>query len=156
MMSGFVRYLELQARYKTGLSGPVAGFAIAAAICGAVTFGLVVFAAFIWLADRYSPLTAALVLAAFFLLLTIVALIVCQIMHSRTVEEARVELAARAQQPWLDPRYFGVALEVGRSIGMRRLLPLVGVGLVAAGLAKEWGSRSNGKGDDTAEDGAET
>lgn len=145
MMSGLIRYLELQAKHKTGVSAPVIAFAIATLICAAVTFGLVIFAAFIWLADRYSPLTAALVLAAFFLLVTIAALIACQIAHGRTVEQARLALAARAQTPWLDPKYFGVALQVGRSIGMRRLVPLIGVGLLAAGLAKEWAGKPDGE-----------
>jgi hypothetical protein len=69
---------------------------------------------------------------------TVVALIVCQIAHSRTVEQARIALAARANTPWLDPRMLGVGLQLGRSIGLRRLIPLIGVGLLAAGLAKEW------------------
>jgi len=153
MMSGLIRYLELQARHKTGLTAAVAVWAFVAAICAATTFGLAVFTAFIWLADRYSPLTAALVLLAFFLLVTIVALIACQIVHSRTIEHARVELAARAQQPWLDPRYLGVGLQLGRSIGLRRLVPLIAVGVLAAGLAKEWVGSESSDSDDDKSDG---
>jgi len=148
MMSGLTRYLELQARHKTGLNAAVAIWAAVAAVCAVVTFGLVIFTAFIWLADRYSPLTAALILTAFFLLVTIIALIACQIIRSRNVEEARVALAARAQQPWIDPRYLGVALQVGKTVGMRRLLPLIGVGLLAAGLAKEWSNAKKPADDD--------
>ena len=63
------------------------------ALCGAVTFGLVIFTAFIWLAQRYSPLTAALILTGFFLLVTIIALIACMMAHRSTITQAKQELA---------------------------------------------------------------
>ena len=137
-MSGWLRYLELRAKAKTGLSSAVLAWAIAAALCGAVTSVFLLFAAYIWLAEHYSPLTAALILGAFFLLVTIIALIACLIVHGRTAERARQELATRSQAPWLDPRYLAVGLQVGRAVGLRRLVPVIAVGLVAAGLAKEW------------------
>ncbi len=140
-MSGWLRYLELQAKAKTGLSSSVAVWAIVAAVGGAVTFGFIVLAAFIWLADRYSPLTAALILGAFFLLITIIALISCKLAQGRNVQQAKVALAARSNAPWLDPRYLAVGLQAVRAIGLRRIVPLVAVGMLAAGLAKEWGGR---------------
>jgi hypothetical protein len=141
-MSGLLRYLELQAKAKTGLSSGVAAWAGVAAVAGAVTFGFVVLAAFIWLAERYSPLTAALILGAFFLLLTIIALIACKIAQGKNVQEAKIALAARSNAAsWLDPRYLGVGMQLMRSIGWRRIVPLVAVGMLAAGLAKEWGGR---------------
>ena len=48
---------------KTGLSQAVVVFAIVAVIAAVAASAFFVFAAFIWLAERYSPLTAALVLA---------------------------------------------------------------------------------------------
>jgi hypothetical protein len=141
-MSGVLRYLELQAKAKTGLSSGVAVWAGVAVVGAAVTFGFVLLAAFIWLAERYSPLTAALILGAFFLLLTIIALIACKIAQGRNVQEAKVALAARSNAAsWLDPRYLGVGMQLMRSIGWRRIVPLIAVGVLAAGLAKEWGGR---------------
>ena len=141
-MSGVLRYLELQAKAKTGLSSGVAVWAGVAIVGAAVTFGFVVLAAFIWLAERYSPLTAALILGAFFLLLTIIALIACKIAQGRNVQEAKVALAARSNAAsWLDPRYLGIGMQAMRAIGWRRIVPLVAVGILAAGLAKEWGGR---------------
>src|SRR5262245_47943426 len=140
-MSSLLRYVELQAKAKTGLSSRVLIWAVVAGIAGAVTFGLIVLAAFIWLADRYSPLTAALILGAFFLLITIIALICCKLAQGRNVQEAKIALAARSNQPWLDPRYLAVGMQAVRAIGLRRIVPLVAVGMLAAGLAKEWGSR---------------
>jgi hypothetical protein len=138
-MRGWLHYLELQAKVKTGLSSSVIAWASVAAVGGAVTFGFLVLTAFIWLADRYTPLSAALILGAFFLLITIISLIASLVAHGRTVERARQELTTRSPAPWLDPRYLAVGLQVVRAIGARRLVPLVAVGLLAAGLAKEWG-----------------
>jgi len=138
-MRGWLHYLELQAKVKTGLSSSVIAWASVAAVGGAVTFGFLVLTAFIWLADRYTPLSAALILGAFFLLVTIIALIASLVAHGRTVERARQELTVRSPAPWLDPRYLAVGLQVVRAIGARRLVPLVAIGLLAAGLAKEWG-----------------
>jgi hypothetical protein len=155
-MNSVLRYLELQAKAKTGLSSSVAVWAGVAVVGAAVTFGFVVLTAFIWLAERYSPLTAALILGAFFLLLTIIALVACKIAQGRNVQEAKIALAARSNQPWLDPRYFAVGMQAVRAIGLRRIVPLVAVGMLAAGLAKEWGARRAPSDDsEAAESGAE-
>jgi hypothetical protein len=146
-MRGWLHYLELQAKVKTGLSSSVIAWASVAAVGGAVTFGFLVLTAFIWLADRYTPLSAALILGAFFLLVTIIALIASLVAHGRTVERARQELTVRTPAPWLDPRYLTVGLQVVRAIGARRLIPLVAVGLLAAGLAKEWGGGGQSAGE---------
>ena len=59
----------------------------------------------------------------------------------RTIEQARLELAARSNANWLDPRLIGVGVQVGRSIGWRKLASLAAVAVLAAGLAKEWFGR---------------
>src|SRR5262249_9971476 len=130
-MNSVLRYLELQARAKTGVSSGVLVWGIVAAIAGAVTFGLVVLAAFIWLADRYSPLTAALILAGFFLLITLIALVAAKLAQGRNLQEARVALAARSNAPFLDPKYLMVGMQVMRAVGWRRIIPLVGVAMLA-------------------------
>ena len=74
-MGGWRRYLELQAKAKTGLSSGLVVWAVLAVVFGAVTFGFILVTAFIWLADSYGPLLAALALGGFFLLVTIIALV---------------------------------------------------------------------------------
>jgi hypothetical protein len=137
-MAGWLRYLELKAQAKTGLSSAVVVWAVIAILCAATTFGLLIFSAFIWLAGRYSPLTAALVLTGFFLLLAILAGVLCLLSSRRTVERAQVELASRQSTPWLDPKMLGIGLQIGRAVGWRQLLPLIAIGLLTTGLAKEW------------------
>ena len=138
MLSGWVNYLRLTAKAKTGLSPAVVIFAVVAATGAATTFVLAVFAAFIWLANRYTPLTAALVLTGFFLLLTILAGIGALMAQRRTVERAKVALATRSNSPLIDPGMLAILLQVGRGIGLRRIVPLIAAGVLAAGFAREW------------------
>ena len=138
MLSGWVRYLKLTAQAKTGLSPAVVVLAIVALIGAAVTFVLIIFSAFIWLAERYTPLTAALILAGFFFLVTVLAAVGALMVQRRTVSQAQLALQARSHATWLDPSMLGVMLQVGRSVGLRRVLPLVAAGVLAAGFAREW------------------
>jgi ABC-type Na+ efflux pump permease subunit len=138
MFSGLVRYLRLTAQARTGVSPAVVICAAIALISAVTTFLLLVFSAFIWLTHHYTPLTAALILTGFFLLITILAGIGVVIAQRRTAQRAAVALAARGAKPWLDPSVLSLALQLGRNIGLRRILPLVAAGVLAAGFAKEW------------------
>jgi uncharacterized RDD family membrane protein YckC len=138
MLTGLVNHLRLTAKAKTGLSTAVVVFALIAAVAVVVAFVLFVFALFIWLAERYSPLTAALVLALAFALLAILAAVGAVMTQRRTSEHAKRVLAVRSQSPWFDPATLGVVFQIGRSIGLRRIAPLAAAGFLAAALAKEW------------------
>jgi hypothetical protein len=140
-MGGLVRYLRLKAQSQVGLSAGVLIFAVLALLCAATTFILLVFAAFIWLAQSYTPLTAALVLCGFFLLLAILAGIGSLMSRRGTIADAESKLAARANSPLFDPKMLGIGLQIGRAVGWRRLVPLVAVGIIAAGLGREWFAR---------------
>ena len=54
------------------------------------------------------------------------------------MERARLELAARSNANWLDPKLMAVGFQLGQAIGWRRLRSLAAVALLAAGLAREW------------------
>src|SRR5262249_30156553 len=96
-------------------------------------------------------LTAALILGGFFLLITLIGLVAAKLAQGRNVQEARVALAARSNAPWLDPKYMMVGMQVMRAVGWRRLVPLIAVGLLAAGLAREWAHFAKRGGDAEAE-----
>ena len=146
-ISGWLRHVELTVKSKTGLSSGVLVWGSVAVSGGAVTLGFFIFAAYIALAERYGALTAALALGGLFLLLTVIALVCCLSMQRRTVAGAQFALAAHSHAPWLDPKYVGVGLQIGRAIGWRRLLPLAAVGVLAAGIAKEWYGRDRPTGE---------
>jgi hypothetical protein len=146
-MSGWLRHLALTVKSKTGLGAGVLAWGLVAIVGGAATLGFFIFAAFIALTERYGPLTAALALGGLFLLITIVASICCLSSQRRTIADAKLALAARSSTLWLDPRLLGAGLQVGRAIGWRRLVPLAAVGVLAAGLAKEWFPRNRTAGE---------
>lgn len=150
-MWGWLRYFELQAKVRTGLSTSVVTWATVAAMCAAVTIALVIVAIAIWLADRYGPLTAIVMLGGFFLCVTIMALIACQFAYRQTVARAKQALAVRSSAPWLNPGNLAVGMQIGRAIGWRRIVPLIAVGVIAAGISKEWFSHATPADDDSAE-----
>src|SRR6516165_6628498 len=125
-MGGWRRYLELQAQAKIGLSSGLFVWALFAVVFGVLTAGFVLLIAFIWLAERYSPLTAA---------------ISCLWSRRRTIEQAELALAARRNALRLDPKVLGGAIHVSRAVGWRKLVPLLAVGMLAAGAGMEWFGR---------------
>lgn len=140
-MSGWRRYLQLQAQAKTGLSSGLFVWALLAVVFGVLTAGFILLIAFIWLAERYGPLTAATVLASLFLVATIIAAICCLWSRHRTIEQAELALAARRPAIWLDPKLLSGAIQASRAVGWRKLVPLLAVGMLAAGVGMEWYGR---------------
>ena len=140
-MGGWRRYLELQGQAKTGLSSGLFVWALLAVLFGIVTAGFVLLIAFIWLAERYDPLTAATALAGLFLLATIIAAVCCLWSRRRTIEQAELALTARRNATWLDPKALGSAIQVSRAVGWRKLVPLLAIGILAAGAGMEWFGR---------------
>jgi hypothetical protein len=140
-MGGWRRYLELQVQAKTGLSPGLFIWAFLAVVFGIVTAGFILLIAFIWMTERYDPLTAAIVLAGSFLLVTIIAAICCLWSRRRTIEQAELALAARRNAPWLDPKVVGGVIQVSRAVGWRKLVPLLAIGILAAGAGMEWFGR---------------
>jgi hypothetical protein len=151
-MGGLVRYLRLKAQAQVGLSPGVLIFGTLAVLCAATTLILLVFAAFIWLTERYTPLTAALVLFGFFLLLTILAGIGSLVSRHTTIARAQREMRARGASPLYDPKMLGVGLQLARSVGWRRMVPLVAIAVIAAGVAREWFTNDAPAADEPGED----
>lgn len=106
-----------------------------------MTAGFILLIAFIWMAERYDPLTAAIALAGFFLRVTIIAAICCLWSRRRTIEQAELASAARRNAIWLDPKVLGGAIQVSRAVGWPKLVPLLAVGMLAAGVGMEWSGR---------------
>jgi hypothetical protein len=143
-MSGWLRHFALNAQVRTGFSSQVAVWAAIAAVAATVALVFLLIAAFIWLADRDGPLTAGLVLGGVFIVIALIAIVACLIARRRNMERARLELAARSSDTsWLDPKVLAMGFQIGQAIGWRRLASLAAVGLLAAGLAKEWFARDN-------------
>src|SRR5262245_32547332 len=151
-MGGWLHYFTLKAQARAGLNSQVVAWGVIAAVTAVVSLVFFLVAAFIWLADRYTPLTAGLVLGGAFLLVALIALVTCLITRSRNMERARLELAARSSTNFLDPKLVGMGFQIGQAIGWRRLASLAAVGVLAAGLAKEWLARRDSPAADAAAD----
>jgi hypothetical protein len=140
-MSGLLRYVTLTAKAKTGLGSAVAGWAVAVVLCAGAMLLFLLVAAFIWLAERYSPLSAAMILAGVLLLMAILAGIFCVGAQRRNVEAAKRAIAAQSATRLLDPKFLGVGLQIARAIGWQKVVSLAAVGILAAGLAWEWSGK---------------
>ncbi len=111
--------------------------ATAFAVLAAVVFLSI--AADLWLAQEFGSIAAALILAGVFLVIAIVAGVVGAVARRRARERAILERAARAQTPsWLlDPKLLATALQVGRSLGWQRIVPIALAGFMVAQFARE-------------------
>jgi uncharacterized membrane protein len=148
-MSGWLRYLTLKAQVSAGLNAQIVIWAIIAVIAAVVTLTFLLVAAFVWLSDLYDGVIAGLVLAAVFAVIAAVAAVVCVMVRRHTIESARLELAERSTAaPLLDPKLLGMGYQIGQTIGWRKLISLAAVGLLAAGLAREWVGRDRSQADD--------
>lgn len=135
-MGGLKRYLQLKVREKTGLSVVAVVLAAVAALGSLMTFIFLCVAAFVWVENSHGGVAASLVLAGFFLVVTIGAGVGFVSLRGSNTNQARVELARRPAL--LDPQLVKTGLQVIQSIGLRRLAPVVATGALAAGLAIEW------------------
>jgi hypothetical protein len=137
-MSDWLRHIALNAKARTGFGPALVVWFLVALVSLALALGFFCAAAFVWLASRYDGVTAGLMLGGGFLLVAILAAVAGWVARLRNIERARRELAARSHAGWLDPKFLAVGMEIGRTLGWRRLATLAAVGVLAAGLGKEW------------------
>jgi hypothetical protein len=136
-MKSWLNYAALMARAKTGANAAAAIWGVIAAITGLAAATCLSVAAYIFIADRYDSLSAALALAGFYSALALVAVLCAVLIRRRTITRADRELAARPA-PWMDPRLLAIGMNIGSSLGWKKSLPIALVGVFAAGIAREW------------------
>jgi hypothetical protein len=139
-MGGWLRQIALNAQVRAGLGADTVIWAAVAGVASTVALIFLLIAAFIGLSDRYDMVIAGLVLGIFFLAVALIAIYACVVVRRRNIERARLELEVRknANASLLDPKLMAVGYQVGQAIGWRKVASLAAVGLLAAGLAKEW------------------
>ena len=99
-----------------------------------VTAAFLCAAAFIFMLQKYGPVEACLVGAAFFFVTTLI--LVCIYIIRKNQIRARAAAAAKAatQSPLSDPMVAALALQVIRAVGVKKVIPLLAVGGLALGL----------------------
>jgi hypothetical protein len=148
MMKGLMREVTLTIQSKTGASAGAVVWLAVVAIAALTAFVFLCVAAYAWLSTLFGSVYAGLIVAGFFFVVAAIAAMLSARARRRTRERAILARAARAHAgSWLlDPKILATALQVGRSVGWQRLLPIALLGFIAAQWAREYRERGH---DDT-------
>lgn len=144
MFKGLMRDMVLSVQTRTGITTAFIVWLAIVALAAMTAFLFLCVAAYDWLSLQIGAVFAALVMAAIFVIIAVVGLIVCLMARRRARERAILERAARAHAPsWLlDPKILATAVQVGRSLGWQRVVPLALVGFMVAQWAREHRAQS--------------
>lgn len=119
---------------STGSALRLTSLAIAVAACLFITTAFLCAAAFVFALQKYGLIQACLAGAAVFLVATLLAAIGYALQKreiaKRTVETTKSTLSAALS----DPMMMALGLQLIRTIGAKRLLPLLAIGGIALGL----------------------
>ena len=136
MFSGLID--EIKAKIRLSIASLIwGGIAAAAGVAGLLFLSV---GGFLWLSQRYDPITACIVLGIAYVLLAAIALTVVASVRGRRPKPAPPPPAAQTQW-WSDPVTIVTALQLVRAIGITRLLPIAVLGAVVAGFAMERSSK---------------
>jgi uncharacterized membrane protein len=149
MFKNLMHDMVLAVQTRTGITTSIVAWLTVVALAAATAFVFLCVAGYDWLALQIGSVHAALVMAAIFVVIAVIGLFVCLLARRRARERAILERAARAHAPsWLlDPKILATAVQVGRSLGWQRAIPLALVGFMVAQWAREHRARA----DDSAE-----
>jgi|SRR5580704_260591 hypothetical protein len=143
MFKSLMHDIVLAVQTRTGITASFVVWLVIVALAASTAFAFLCVAAFAWLSLQIGSVYAALVMAAIFVAIAVIGLIVCLLARRQARERAILERAARAHAPsWLfDPKILATAVQIGRSLGWQRAIPLALVGIMAAQWAREHRSR---------------
>ena len=144
MFKSLMHDMVLAVQTRTGITASFVVWLIVVALAALTAFAFLCVAAYDWLSLQMSSVYAGLVMAAVFVLIAVIGLVVCLLARRRARERAILERAARAHAPsWLlDPKILATAVQVGRSLGWQRVIPLALVGIMVAQWAREHRAQS--------------
>lgn len=140
MFSGFID--EFRVRLDLTLKAVIAGAIFAFALVAAFVSGLVVL--FLWTLQTYGVMAAWGALGVVFGVIALAALVLLLVAGRKRralAREAEQRLAKaeaeKKRQPewWQDPTILLTGVQIARTLGVRRLLPVLAIGAVVAGFA---------------------
>jgi hypothetical protein len=119
---------------STGAALRLSSLAIAVAACLFITTAFLCAAAFVFALQKYGLIQACLAGAAVFFVATLLAAI-GYALQKREIAKKPVEAAKSTLSAALsDPMMMAVGLQLIRTIGVKRLVPLLAIGGIALGL----------------------
>jgi hypothetical protein len=150
MLKGITREITLAIQARSGASATVMVLMAVIALALLMAFVFLCVAGYDWLALRYGSIDAGLIMAGIFVVIAIIAAIANALVRRRVRERAILARAARAHAPsWLlDPRLLGTAVQLGRSIGWQRIVPVALLGFMIAQWAREHRDQEQGQSQD--------
>lgn len=154
MIKGWMREITLAVQARSGLTAGLF-VALGVAVLAALTaFAYLTVAGYEWFAIQFGNVFAALLMTGIFLLIAVIAAVSALAARNSAKQRAILERAAHAHSgSWLlDPKIVGAAVQVGRSLGWQRLLPVALLGFMAAQWAREY---RHEKSEERDRDGAE-
>jgi cytochrome c biogenesis protein CcdA len=114
--------------------------AAAAAAAGVASLFFFLVALFLWTQQHYGTIAATLVLAIVFLFAAMAALTIAWVVRQRSAERQQ-RVRKSSPQWWADPAIIAAALEVFKTIGSKRLIPvLLGAFVVGTLLSRSGGA----------------
>jgi hypothetical protein len=139
MFKSITREITLAIQSRSGMSPAVVVWLAIMALALIAALVFLCIAGYDWLALLYGDVNAGLIMAGIFAALAVIAAIITVIIRRRVRERAILARAARAQTPsWLlDPKFLGVVVETGRTLGWQRIVPLAVLGFLAAQWTRE-------------------
>jgi hypothetical protein len=121
-------------RESTGSALRLTSLAVAVAICLFITTAFLCAAAFVFVLQKYGLLQACFAGAGVFFVATVLAAISYAV-RKRQIKKRPVEAAKSTMQSALsDPMVLAAGLQIVRTIGLKRIIPLVAIGGIALGL----------------------
>lgn len=145
MLKSVMHDMVLAVQTRIGITASFVVWLAVLTLAALTAFVFICIAAYDWLSLQVGGAVAALIMAGIFVLLALAALVVCALARQRARERAILERAARAHAPsWLlDPRILATAVQLGRSLGWQRIVPVVLVGVMVAQWAREHRAHSD-------------
>lgn len=123
-------------RESAGSTLRLTSLAAAVAICLFVTTCFLCAAAFVFVLQKYGLLQACLAGAGVFLVATLLAAVSYAVRKRQMQKQKKpVEAAKSTMQSALsDPMVLAASLQIVRTIGLKRIIPIVAIGGIALGL----------------------
>jgi len=129
----FQKFMD-DVRESTGSALRLTSLAIAVAVCLFITTAFLCAAAFVFVLQKYGLLQACFAGAGVFFVATVLAAISYAV-RKRQIKKRPVEAAKSTMQAALsDPMVLAAGLQIVRTIGLKRIIPLVAIGGIALGL----------------------
>jgi hypothetical protein len=127
---------------STGTALRLTSLAAAAALALLVTTAFLCAAAFVYVLEKYGPVQACLTGAAIFFVVALTAA-GCYLLRKRAIEARARERAKSAPSMLADPMVVAAGLQLIRTIGVKRLIPILAVGGLALGFLASRGAAAD-------------